>query len=142
MKKSGTLLILLFGLSLIFGLAFRFASKHGEAVYGIHTRAFNPDKDPKAFKSWLKERWLPAVNKKIPGLTFFVGECDRGPEAGKWVLIMRFDNKAARAKYWPEDGKPTEAWNTAWKNANKGLPDIDEYFISEEGAYLGDYLLD
>ena len=142
MKNVGKLFFLCLGLSLVLGFAFHFTAQYDEAVYSIHKRTMKADKDAAALKKLLKETYLPTLNAKIPGLTVFLGESDRGPEEGKWIMIMRFDNKAARDKYFPEAGKATEAWNTAYQNAIKGLPDVNEYFTPDGGAWLGDYFLD
>jgi hypothetical protein len=75
-------------------------------ILGIHRLTLNPGVSPEAFERFLGEEWkAPSI---FPGWQFSVARADRGEGAGQYAAIIEIESVAARDRYAPASGQPSE----------------------------------
>ena len=76
-------------------------------VVGIHHLELQPGVNAEDFERFVAEEVYPATAQQDLTLSVLKGE--RGERVGKYLLMFEIESVAARDRYWPASGEPSEA---------------------------------
>jgi len=131
MKK----LMIVTALLLIAGIAFGQTLKKG-GVIAIHkmdvTLAAGITMDQ--YMDFMVNKNIPALNKEVEGVKFFMLEGDRGEGANSVAFMVWCESLEVRNKYWPEESGPSDEYRAILE---KVQPLMDE--LEKLGTYTRVY---
>ncbi|MEN9934314.1 MAG: hypothetical protein RLZZ387_893 [Chloroflexota bacterium] len=103
-------------------------------VIGILPVRLKPDADPEAFERFTREVAYPASDR--PDLRFSLLRGQRGPRAGRYVLMVEIADEATRDSYWPAFNQQSAAghtlvdsWGEQWFSFVETDEDTTDYLV-------------
>ncbi len=75
-------------------------------VFGLHEIELRPEVDPAEYEQYFAEE--VASQPMLPGWTVRLLKGDRGPRAGKLLVLFEIESVEARDRYFPDEGKESE----------------------------------
>jgi hypothetical protein len=121
MKK----LIIAAAFILLAGVAFGQTLQKG-SILALHVISVNLDPDV-TYNTWENfglNKFIPAFNKEFQGdIELYYAKVDRGDDENGLSLIWLFKSVEVRAKYFTEEGTPTELFNSKNEKVNQSLAD-------------------
>lgn len=124
MKK----MILFTSLILLSGLTFAQNLQKGN-VLGFHNSTFIPNQDVSLNQciSFMKDKYLPAVEKNLPGVKCYVLKGIRGERVDSISIVYVFQSDEIRNKYWKGKDDYTELGNAAVENMKPLRDEMGKY---------------
>jgi hypothetical protein len=77
-------------------------------VFGLHEIELRPEVDPAEYERCIAEQ----VATRIPGWTVHLLKGDRGPRAGKFLVLYEIESVEARDRYFPNEGQFSEEFTS------------------------------
>jgi len=116
---------------LLAGVTFSQTLQKG-SILGLHVITINLDPDV-TFNQWENfgiTKYIPALNKEFQGdVEMYYLKVDRGDDENGLGLLWLFKSSEVRAKYFSEEGDPTDLFNSKLEKALQS--------ISEEMSKIG-----
>jgi hypothetical protein len=79
-------------------------------VFGLHEIELRPEADPAEYERYFAEQ--VAMQPAFQGWTAKLLRADRGPRAGKFLVLYEIDSVEARDRYFPNEGQPSEEFTS------------------------------
>ena len=96
-------------------------------VIGTHVLTINldPDVTMNQFKAGLMNKWIPELEKQIPGMKVFLLNGNRGENNNRLGFLYIFESKEHRDKFWADDGA-TELGNAVLEKMNSVSTELEK----------------
>jgi hypothetical protein len=75
-------------------------------VFGLHEIELRPEVDPAEYERLFADE--VATQPTLPGWTVHLLKGDRGPRAGKFLVLFEIESIEARDRYFPDEGVESE----------------------------------
>jgi peptide chain release factor 3 len=75
-------------------------------VYGLHEIELRPEVDPEEYEQWFADEVVD--QQLLPGWKAALLRADRGPRAGKYLMVFEVESEEARDQYFPAEGQQSE----------------------------------
>jgi hypothetical protein len=108
-------------------------------VFGLHEIELRPDVDPEEYERHFAEQ--AAMQPTLQGWKAKLLRADRGPRAGKFLVLYEIESVEARNRYFPNEGQPSEEF-TSFLDQHPEVAAAWEKSTTLEAADIAtDYLL-
>jgi hypothetical protein len=109
------------------GFAFGQTLKKG-GVIAIHkmdvTLAAGVNMDQ--YMDFMINKTIPALNKEVEGVKFFMLEGDRGEGANGLGFMVWYESVEVRNKYWPEESGPSDQYRAILEKVQPLMDELDK----------------
>ena len=107
-------------------------------VFGLHEIELRPEVDPSEYERIFAEH---TEQPMLPGWTVRLLRCDRGPRAGKFLLLYEIESVEARDRYFPREGQPSEEFTSFLDQHPEVAAAWEKSSAMEAGDAAADYLV-
>ena len=75
-------------------------------VYGLHEIELRAEVDPEEYEQWFADEVVD--QQLLPGWKAALLRADRGPRAGRYLMVFEVESEEARDQYFPVEGQQSE----------------------------------
>ena len=106
-------------------------------VVGLHEVKLRPEADPAEYERCFAEQ----IATQIPGWTVHLLRGDRGPRAGKFLVLYEIESVEARDRYFPSEGQLSKEFTSFMEQHPEVAAALQKSRSFEAADIATDYLV-
>ena len=108
-------------------------------VFGLHEIELRPEVDPAEYERYFAEQ--VAMQPMLQGWTAKLLRADRGPRAGKFLVLYEIESVEARDRYFPSEGQLSKEFTSFMEQHPEVAAALQKSRSFEAADIATDYLV-